>query len=500
VNAVAESPTSRARWGGNGTFPWRDARLWALTAYAAGLAAAANLAWGTPLPGHAPPTALVAVAAACVAWAVLAPVLHPRWGPWVAAAGRSVPLPAVVLAVLLAPPRPGPPFWTFLWTLALLLWVWWVSERATAALTASGAVPHRLLTFPWRSRGPGATASVLLGPLATLGCWEAACDLALRQPLQAWAAGRLWGGALAVVPCLLLVSWAAREDETRRAGAEGARVDESFAAGWWWAAVPAIAASVLVGSLWPRYRAPLQSGGLQHLVVGFVGRLGGPPPTAPVVTAAVPAGELVLLAAVIVALAWPGRGALRAMRRRSARPAARHRAVPPGPGPWLAAWWRRLRSLWAALRPRRTPLRGGRWWPATPAARGPSPPPAAAGRVPQAPSEARARVRAAYGHFLAEAARAGLRRAAADTPRRFLVRAVRRATAARFPLESLTALYEWARFSPHPVETDSAARAEADARAALYGVHLAVGARDTPGPGERLRWTPPRGVSRRNPD
>ena len=483
-----------------GRFPWADLRLWTGAAFAAGLAAVANLAWRAAIPGRAVPTPAVAAAAAVVALTSLGLALHPRLAPWIVQAGRTVPVPSVALSAALAPPRLGPAFWTFAWTLAVLMWVWLVSDRLAAALvgavshTASG--PTRAGGRRWGLRRGGGVrvGDALLGPLGTLGLWIAACDLALRDAAGGWTGARLWTGAAVAAACLLLASWWARGVEVRRAREEGATLAAGFAAQWWWAAVPAVAVCVLAATLWPRYPAPLQGGGLERLVVAYVGRLGTPP-------AQVTQGEgggsalLLLLSALAAALAWPGRGLVQRAARRVLGRAA---PVDPRQGITLRlrllGWWDRLRGMLGILRPRGRSVRHGTWRPLTavpPARRAPDPTP-----VPPPPGGgARARVRAAYGQFLREASAAGLRRPVADTPRRYLRWLVPRAASARFPLESLTDTYEEARFSAHDLAEEVAARAEGDARAALYGMRLALRQRAARA-SDTLRWTPPRGISR----
>ncbi len=481
-------------------FPWADLRLWASAAFAAGLAAVANVAWRAAIPGRAAPTPAVAAAASVVALTSMGLALHPRLAPWVVRAGRTVPVPSVALSAALAPPRLGPAFWTFVWTLAVLMWVWLVVDRLAAALVgamsraASGPAGGGGRRWGLGRGGAVRVGDALLGPLGTLGLWIAACDLALRDAAGGWTGARLWTGALVAATCLLLASWWARAAAVRRAREEGATLAAGFAAQWWWAAVPAVAVCVLAAALWPRYPAPLQGGGLQRLVLAYVGRLGTPP-------ADVAQGEgggtalLLLLSALAAALAWPGRGLVqRAARRVLGRAAPLDRGEAITLRLRLLGWWDRLRGLLGILRPRGRAMRHGTWRPLAP-----TPPPRRAPAPTAVPSplggSARARVRAAYAQFLREASAAGLRRPVADTPRRYLRWLVPRAAPARFPLESLTDTYEEARFSAHDLAEDVATRAEGDVRAALYGVRLAL--RQRAGrTGDALRWTPPRGVSR----
>lgn len=516
---------------------WSDLRLWSAAGFATGLAMLANAAWATVVPGHALAAPLVALGAAVVAVSTLGAALHPRLGAFFARRGRTVPLVPVVAAAVLAPPRLGPPFWAFLWTLGLFLWEWQILDRLGAALTTGSAVPVGATAGGFFSarmpavapRGGGASAggrerieagaggrsgpvtgvsrrvasdehrvaAALMGPVVWLALWLVVCDLGTARPALAWLRIRLWPAGLVAGGLLLLASWWTETALLRRARDAGVAVAPGFSARWWWAAVPAIAVSLLVGVLWPRYPAPLQGGGLQALIVGLIGHLGMPPATVNRGLGGSGALVLIVVCVLVLAVAWPGRRLTeRIITRRAYR--VDPEAIPPiGWRQRASGWWQRLLGLAGWGRRQRTPIPQGRWWPPSP----PSPPPkpvAEVWRGPAAPpSDPRARVRAAYGQFLREASSAGVRRAVADTPRRYLRWLLPRATQARFPLESLTTVYEEARFSPHPVEAAAAVRAEADTRAALFGLQMALRqrqARDA----ARLRWTAPRGASRRN--
>jgi len=301
------------------------------------------------------------------------------------------------------------------------------------------------------------------------------------------------------------VAWSGRADALRRAVGEGAGVQPGFSANWWWAAAPAVAACLAIGAALPTYSAPLQNGGVSHLVMGWVDYWTGGvaaaalPPT-PAQEHAQDITGLLLAAACIavLVLAWPAKRVVQRILSGGipADPAAEERLALRDR---LRLWWARLWERWTGRRRAAPPT--GRWRPfgAAPGqiGRGPRPP-----ERSWAPADdIRGRVRAAYGNVLREAGSAGLARQIAQTPRRFLEWLVPRATPARFSLESLTATYEEARFSTHPLGPADAERAEGDARAAAYGIALGASRKaGRPATDPSLQWTAPRGVAGRRRD
>jgi hypothetical protein len=505
-------------------YPFRDLRLWAGTALCVALAALADMAWTALAPGRAAPVVAVGAAAAVVAAGNLGLALHPRARRFIAA--RQVPPPVLPLVGAVACVRPalGPALFAFCFTLAVLLFVWQRSAalvrsavRLALVLPADGSsargevAPPGAGLRPGRRRGVAATSrlgdelvtAAVLDAVLLTALVVAACDLGAGRAAGALhAAARLMLAVAAGGAALGLVAWAGRMQVLRRAEAEEAGVQPGFSRLWWWAVVPAVAACLLVGLALPRYGAPLQGPALGGLVVGFVELVTGATGTRPAAgLSPTPGGGItVVLAAgclaLILLLAWPLRAAVERTILGGRRPD--DAAAPPlGLGLRLRLWWERLRQSWG----KRSPARGrpsGTWrlLPPPPERRAAVPPPEA----PPPPSgDARLRVRAAYGRVLRDAAATGVGRRAHESPRGFLAAILRRAAEARLPLEGLTALYEVARFSRRPLEPGAAERAEADARAAAYGLHIAQGERrrrsgGQPAPDPALRWTAPRGM------
>ncbi len=520
-------------------FPWRDLRLWAAPALLAGTGALANLAWGGFLPGRAPATWAVAAAAAVLGLVMVDLSLHPRSQLWTAE-GNVVPsVAAVLLAFAVAPPALGPRLLVFLWTTVMLLFLWVRARdlvrsavRMTLQLPTDGSggfgemapaaprgasVDRRRMWWQGRSTlvpGDGPlgerTGRAMLDALVGAGLLAAVCDWGAGSgAVLATGALRTLAAGLAVGAVLALAAWTGRADALRRAAAEDAGVQHGFSRLWWWAVVPAVGACLAIGVALPTYPALLQGGRLQHVVLGYAdyaaGYAGGP--EAPVVPTAQQAAAqnttgLVLAGLCLVALilAWP-------LRRYVERVVDRAVGMTPVPGEprltfaeRLRWWWGRTVETWRRLfGRRRPPVRHGTWRPlGAPEGRRGGEAPAWEAGVPPAAHDARARVRVAYGHVLREARQAGFARHVADTPRRFLGWVVTRARPARFPLESLTAAYEYARYSLRPVAAEQAQQAEGDARAAAYGLNVAVHEQrrhaGQPDSDPGLKWTAPRGV------
>lgn len=541
---------ARPRWP---DYPYRDLRLWAVPVSGAALAAVANSAATALLPGREPATPVLALAAAALGALCLGLALHPRARHWTAEGNVAPSVLAALAAAAVAPPVAGPGFWAFAWAAIVLLLVWSRCRglvrtvvRLAPDLAALPQVPPRgrrrpLLPRWWPGWGrtpqggvggtppasdPGAApglgeaapsplagaraprstegqpfavlaGAALLDGLLLVGAWVALSDGGAGD---SGGAAREVAAAVAAAGVLALAAWIGRAEVLRRAAGEGSAVQADFARLWWWAAAPALTACLLVGSAFPLYPAPLQGPTLARWITTVLGHLlaGAPLPAARATPArlhaqAVTGLGLTGLWMLLLLLLWP---AQRWLRRVLNRPGARPRSAP------RPHWVRRLRLWWARLagrrRPGPPPLAHGRWWPVGQPAPRPGGPPPRIAAAAWGPDDWRGRVRAAYVRVLREAATVGMGRQASQTPRRFLAALLVRATAARFPLESLTAAYERARFSRHPLGADAAVRAEDDARAAAYGIALSarserarhgVAPRD-----EGLRWSAPRGV------
>ena len=503
-------------------YPFSDIRLWGGAALCAALAVLADMAWADLAPGRAAAPAEVGAVAAAVAAGNLALALHPRARRFIAQ--RHVPPPVLPLvgAALCMPPALGPALLGFCFTLALLLFVW----HRSAALVRSavrlalvlpddgsagrGEVAPPGAGRPGRRRGGAATSrpldelvgAAVLDALLLTALVVGACDLGAGRGSGALQAGaRLLLGVVAGGAALGLVAWAGRAQVLRRAEAEEAGVQPGFSRLWWWAVVPAVAACLLAGLALPRYRAPLQGPALGRLVVGFVelvtGSSGVRPSTGILpapgggITGLLAGGCLVL----ILLLAWPLRATVERTLLRGRR--SEDAAPPLGLRLRFRLWWERLWRSWRQRSARRARPSGTWRLVPPPPQRGAPPPPSEAPAPPS--GDVRLRVRAAYGRVLHDAAATGVARRLHETPRGFLAGLLRRAAEARLPLEALTALYEVARFSRHPLEDGAADRAEADARAAAYGLHVAQGERRRragvqPPPDPALRWTAPRGM------
>lgn len=518
----------------------RDLRLWAAPVLFGGIAAVANLAWGTFLPGRGAATWVVALAAAVLALALVGVALHPRSRRWTAE-GHVVPsITAVFLAFAVAPPAEGPRLLIFLWTAVLLMFLWSKARglvrsavRMTLVLPKDGsggageaappvpegrAAPGRMLW--WQRRGSLVGGSGPLGPgvgramldaLVAVATLTAVCDLgAGARSTLASGAARTLAATLGGAALLALAAWTGRADALRQAAAEDVGVQHGFSRMWWWAVAPVVGACLAIGLLLPTFPAPLQGGTLSHLALGYAAFLtgfAGPPlppyiPTAAQVHAQNTTG--LILAGLCLGgliLSWPLRRPVERALRRAAG------IVEPGPElrltlpERLRLWWARTVEAWLGLlgRRRRPPTRHGTWRPMgrADASTGRTADPRGPG-AHTIPDDHRGRVRAAYGNILGEARQAGFGRRAADTPRRFLGWLVPRAQSARFPLESLTAAYELARYSRRTVAVEDAERAEGDARAAAYGLQVAVAEQrrraGQPAPDPALKWTAPRGV------
>ncbi len=534
-------------------YPYRDLRLWAVPVSGAALAAVANSAATALLPGREPPTAVLALAAAALGALCVGLALHPRARHWTAEGNVAPSVLAALAAAAVAPPVAGPAFWAFAWAAIVLLLVWSRCRalirtvvRLAPDLVALSSVPPRGRRRPllprwwprWRGTpqsgaggipaaseaepapGPGNAAArplasaraprsteaqpfvvlagaALLDGLVLVGAWVALSDGGARD---SGGAAREVAAAAAAAGVLALAAWIGRAEVLRRAAGEGSAVQGDFARLWWWAAAPALAACLWVGSAFPLYPAPLQGPTLARWITTILGHLlaGAPLAAARATPArlharAVTGLGLTGLWMLLLLLLWPAQRWLRRLLDRS------------GVGPRSAPrphWVGRLRLWWARVagRLRRgPPPPHGRWWPARDPAPRPEAPSPRIAEAAYGPEDWRGRVRAAYVRVLREATAAGMGRQVSQTPRRFLAALVRRAAAARFPLESLTAAYEQARFSRHSLGMDAAVRAEDDARAAAYGIavsarservrHGVVGPRD-----EGLRWSAPRGV------
>lgn len=518
---------------GSARYPWRDLRLWAAPLFAGGLAAVANAAWLAFAPGRGVGSGEVALAAALVALLGVGVAVHPRAALWTAE-GHVIPsVVPVLMAALLAPPVAGPRFWAFLWTAALLLFVWTRTRgivrsvvRLGLDLPADGSAGRGEVAPPsprGEARLQSARAALLaagsrpvgellglaaLDGLLAVGAFAALCDAGTGAGagLAGGASVHVLGAAAAAAGALALAAWSGRADVLRRAEAEDAGVQRGFSRLWWWAVAPAAALCLALGAALPSYPAALQGGLFARLLMSFLGPFttagaAGALPPGPAVLRAENQAGLILAAvcAVVLVLAWPAR-----------RVVERALGVPSGEDGLeeepitfrrrLVLWWGRLGNRWRGLfgrRPARPPMLGA--WrlhaapPGAPRRAAPGPERLAAAR-----DDARGRVRAAYGNMLREAGAAGFRRDAAQSPRGFLAWITPRARPARFPLESLTAAYEQARFSTHPVAEGEAQQAEGDARAVAYGLAVARAEErrraGQPQPDPALRWTAPRGL------
>jgi hypothetical protein len=508
-------------------YPWRDVRLWAGPLLMAGVAGLANLAWAGFVPGRSGPTWAVAAAAAGVALAGIGVALHPRARRWTAE-GNVVPsVVALIAAAAVVAPALGPELLGYLWTAGCLLFVWSKTkdlvrsavrlalvlpdDRAPGAGTAHPAPrPVPVGEAPFATLVARAVLDALLGAAA----WTALCDLGAAGAAPGGGAvafggpARLALAAAAAGSALALAAWTGRAAELRRAAGEGAEVQRGFSRLWWWAVAPAVALCLGVAAVLPPYPAPLERQGLARLILAYAELWTGTGGQVPL--GAVPTPEQVraqdrtaLALAVIclaaVLLAWPLRRPLERLWGGGADPEDLE-LEPLGWRDRLRLWWGRLWERWWGWWGRRqAPVRTLRPWRplGVPAGSGPRDPAWPQRRV-AATDDLRGRVRAAYANVLREARLVGLGRRASDTPRRYLGWLLPRARPARFPLESLTAVYEVARFSTHPVTAEDAERAEGDARAASYGLHVAVAERrrqaGEPAPERGLVWTPPRGV------
>ncbi len=465
---------------------------WAAALFAApliaGLAGLADAGWVRLFPGLGVAVPWLVGAAALVCLAVVVPALHPRFGRWGETLAALPPVLPLGLAVLLAPPTGGRGLLRLGWAASLLLLAW-VQSRGLVRNTGR--------------RGPAAeSALVALGGLVVTGAIRVVVDRALGSGMG------VTGSALAAMVGAAALLWAAlawQATVVRRSVAAGAQVDRGFRREWWLTLPAVVAVSLLPGALVPTYPAPLRGSGMGRLVVRFIEVTAGRSPRLPTsAVAAVEAGRaagttgvwLAVGCLLVLILVWPARPLLERLLDRLVGMTS---LTPPPTPPWrqrLRGWWLALREGWLPRRPARMPAAGRRWrsLPPDPGPRIAVPAGRAPGVVPQGERE---RVRAAYARFLRAARGAGLARAPAHTPRRFLAWVGSRAAAVRFPLETLTGRYERARYADAPVSSEESEAAEHEARAAAYVLDVAQLQlrRTREGPAEAgLRWTAPRGV------
>jgi hypothetical protein len=452
---------------------------------AAGLVATVTVLWSWARPHGAPPPAILAAGLALAAASRCLGLL----GAAQREGGDELPLVGLLLgaglpvAFVRFGPASAP---AAVITAVAVAFVWWqaglVAAAARAGLQLGGAArPTAAADLAAETQGAVFGMLALTLAIALVAPAIVAHPSPLGKHLCALAA------AVQVGCGALLVAQNHRHALLRRAGAEGADVLGGAPSPPPRAMLP-WAALLLAAALLPALPAPFSPRHVGEAALAFVRFLsphgaptpqgpataprGGPPAGARAASVLAPAFLGLAAAALLVLLVfWIVRA--RAGGQRS-------RGSPAGTGglrALLAELWYMLSNFfaelfsWRGIRDLMALLSGARARHRPGGAPGGAPRPGALSRGPwRNAGDPRLRIRASYRHLLRGAGQRGLHRAAHLSPRAFGGRL--RAALARdhAALERLTAIYEEARYSPHPLRPDQADAAEAAAEAVVAGL------------------------------